>query len=320
MKRKFKSMFIIILLVLVLIFMLSFPDETINTVLFGVNIWMYNVFPSLFPFFILSDLLINYGFVELLSEFFKNWVGKLGLSSNASFPIFSSLISGSPNGARCTKQLLDEKLINIEEANYLIRFTHSCNPLFVIGTIGSVLLNSQKLGLLIFLSLILGNLIIAVIFKRKSVFYKENISLKKAIIYMHTKRIDNKNNFISILSNSIYNAIDVLILLLGIIIVFLILSNLIDKINLNSDVTIIIKGLLEMTQGIKLVSNYDFQLVHKVVFITFFLAFGGFSIHLQVSSIINSTKIKYKNFFISRILHSIISSFLVFLLFELLYF
>ena len=27
---------------------------------------MYNIFPSLFPFFILSDLLINYGFVEFM--------------------------------------------------------------------------------------------------------------------------------------------------------------------------------------------------------------------------------------------------------------
>lgn len=319
MKRKFKSICIIVILVLILVFILRYPKDTIDSVLFGINIWMYNVFPSLFPFFILSDLLINYGFIEILCELFKNFMIIFGLSGNCAFSLFGSLISGSPSGAKITKQLLDEELINEDDANHLIRFTHFSSPLFVIGTIGSVLLNNIKLGYLILISLILGNLIIGIIFRRKTYIEKDKISFRKAFSSMHKKRINNKNNFITILSNSIYNSIDILILLLGIIIVFLIISSVISKFNIDSNSLMIVKGILEMTQGIKIVSISNLKLMYKTILITFFLAFGGLSIHLQVASIINNTKIKYKNFLISRIIHSILSSILVFILFNLFY-
>lgn len=319
MKIKFKSIGIMLLLVFILIFMLSYPNDTINSVLFGVNIWMYNIFPALFPFFILSDLLVNYGFMELLSELFKKITNLFGLSGMASFPILGSLISGSPSGAKYTKQLLDNSLITEDEANYLILFTHSVNPLFVIGTVGSVLLNDKEIGILILLSIILGNFIIGLLFRKKRIYNKDKISIKKALGLMHKKRISNHNNFITILSNSIYNSIDLLFLLLGIIIVFLILSSFIEKFYIDNNVLIIIKGILEISQGVKFVSINNYILLYKIIIITFFLSFGGLSVHLQVASIINRTKIKYKNFLISRIIHSIISPILVFILFLLFY-
>ena len=317
MKIKFKSIGTLLILVFILMFMLSYPDDTINSVLFAINIWMYNIFPSLFPFFILSDLLINYGFIELLSELFKNFMNRLGISGIASFPILVSLISGSPCGAKYTKQLLDNKLITIDEANYLIRFTHSVNPLFVIGTIGSFLLNNKMIGILILISIILGNFIISLIFRKKVIYNNEKISLKKAFLSMYNKKTSNNDNFVTILSNSIYNSIDLLLLLLGIIIVFLILSSFIERFYINKDIMILIKGILEVSQGVKVISNSNYILLYKVMIITFFLSFGGLSIHLQVASIIDKTKIKYKNFFISRIIHSFISTFLVFLFFTL---
>ena len=91
------------------------------------------------------------------------------------------------------------------------------------------------------------------------------------------------------------------------------------KININNNLLIIIKGILEMTQGIKFVSISNYSIIIKSIFITFFLSFGGFSVHLQVSSIISDTKIKYKNFLIARIFHSFISIILVYIFYNLFY-
>jgi len=74
-----------------------------------------------------------------------------------------------------------------------------------------------------------------------------------------------------------------------------------------------------MTQLVKYVSISNIYLIYKVILITLFLSFGGFSVHLQVASIINNTKIKYKNFMIARIIHSIISLILVYILFNVFY-
>ena len=84
MKRTFKSICIILVLVSILVFMLSNPSRIVESVLFGINIWMYNVFPTLFPFFVLSDLLINYGFIKVLSKFLGCFMYIFGLSKNTS--------------------------------------------------------------------------------------------------------------------------------------------------------------------------------------------------------------------------------------------
>lgn len=317
MKTKLKTFIIMIILLVILSFIYYYPKETINTVLSAINIWFYNVLPTLFPFFILSDLFINYGIVDLISELFKKIMALFNLSGNCSFVLLGSFISGIPSGAKYTKQLLDNGDITVDEANHLITFTHFSNPLFIIGTIGSVLLNNIKLGYIILISHILGNIIIGFLFRKRIYIEKENISFKKAFLAMHKKRISNKDNFITILANSIYNTIDILFLLLGIIIIFLLLSSFISKFIANEFILLLLKGIMEMTQGVKYVSNSNLSLLLKTIFITFFISFGGLSVHLQISSIINESKIKYKNFLIARIIHSFISSILVYIFYIL---
>lgn len=315
MKTKLKTVVITIFLFIIFIFIYTYPKVTIETVLFGINIWFYNVLPTLFPFFILSDLFVNYGLIDLISELFKNFMRIFNLSGMCSYPLFGSIISGIPSGARYTKQLLDNNLITQDEANHLITFTHFSNPLFILGTVGEVLLKDKKLGFIILIAHFLGNIIIAFIFKKNNYIVKEDISFKKAFLAMHKKRITNKDNFINILSNSIYNCIDILFLLLGIIIIFLLLTNIVGKIIVNKSLLLIIKGIFEMTQGIKFVSISDISLLFKTILITFFISFGGLSVHLQTASIINDSKIKYKNYLIARIIHSFISSILVYIFF-----
>ena len=315
MKTKLKTVVITIFLFIIFIFIYTYPKVTIETVLFGINIWFYNVLPTLFPFFILSDLFVNYGLIDLISELLKNFMRIFNLSGMCSYPLFGSMISGIPSGARYTKQLLDNNLITQDEANHLITFTHFSNPLFILGTVGEVLLKDKNLGFIILIAHFLGNIIIAFIFKKNNYIVKEDISFKKAFLAMHKKRITNKDNFINILSNSIYNCIDILFLLLGIIIIFLLLTNIVGKIIVNKSLLLIIKGIFEMTQGIKFVSISDISLLFKTILITFFISFGGLSVHLQTASIINDSKIKYKNYLIARIIHSFISSILVYIFF-----
>ena len=82
----------------------------------------------------------------------------------------------------------------------------------------------------------------------------------------------------------------------------------------SNNFTNIICGLLEMTQGIYYISYSKIPLLLKATFITFFLSFGGFSIHLQVFSILKDYKLQYSNYLLARVIHGIIASSLVFLI------
>ncbi len=318
MKTKIKSISIIVFLSFILFSILTNSKDTIDTVLFGINIWVYNVFPSLFPFFIISDLLLNYGFIEFLSEMFKNFMHLFHLRGSATFPFLGSMISGVPSGAKYTKEMLDQKLITTAEANHLIRFCHFTNPLFVIGTIGTILLNNKQLGFLLLFSHLSSGILTGLFFRSPHKSSHEPVSLPKAINNMHERRIHNQKTFSEILSESINNTMNILMLLLGIIIIFLVLTNIITKVfQLNCLTTIIIKGLLEMTQGVKYAAASPLPLVIKLSLISVFLSFGGLSVHMQVMTIINNTTIKYKNFFEARLVHTLLSVIITYLLYQI---
>ena len=76
----------------------------------------------------------------------------------------------------------------------------------------------------------------------------------------------------------------------------------------------IVKGLLEITIGIEALGKMAIPMIYKAVIASSFLAFGGFSVHMQVMSQIANTKIKYKYFFIGRLYQMILSGVITYII------
>ena len=77
----------------------------------------------------------------------------------------------------------------------------------------------------------------------------------------------------------------------------------------------IIKGLLEITIGIESLGYINLPVIYKVVIASSFLAFGGFSVHMQVMGQIANTEIKYRYFLIGRIYQLLLAIPITFLLY-----
>ena len=142
MKQKIINIIILLILIFFTLCLLSFPKNIMETINFSISLWKENIIPSLFPFFIISELLINYDLINIINKLTKSITYKLfHLSGNASFVFITSLLTGFPSSAKYINDLLHRNIITIDEANHLLMFTHFPNPLFVIGTIGTLLLN-----------------------------------------------------------------------------------------------------------------------------------------------------------------------------------
>ena len=134
---------------------------------------------------------------------------------------------------------------------------------------------------------------------------------------MHQKRISNSSNFGQILTKALQNSISTLLLILGTVTTFLVITTIIDKnIQLNNYNQSILNGFVEMTQGLKYVSVLNIPLKLKSILTAMILSFGGLSVHMQVISIISTTKIKYFPFLVARVIHALLASILVFFLFD----
>ena len=286
---------------------LIYKTIVFDTISYSLNIWVNTLIPSMFPFFVISDILINYNVDDYIPKFIINIIKKsFNISKNGSSIFLLSLISGFPAGARNIKNYYNKGLINIDEANHLILFTHFSNPIFIMSTVAILFLNNIKYGYIILISHYLGNFIIGILIRNKSSIDNKNYTKEKCIC----------QNFSKILISSIKSSIDTLLLILGTLTSFLIVSSFVIKfLNLPLYEGVILKGILEITMGLKSLSILNINDIYKVVISSMFLSFGGLSIHLQVISQIVDIDIKYFNFLISRIYHSIISGIISYFLF-----
>lgn len=314
MKKKLYS-FTIIITLLITIINIFLNSNTLNqTITFSSNLFLKNIMPSLFPMFIISSILVEIDIPKVLGNIFKKPMNILfKTKGEGAFIFFMSMITGFPSSAKYINDLLNKKQINTKDAQKILMFSFFSNPLFIVNTVGIMFLKSQKIGIMLLISHILGNIIIGIIFKN----YNQTKNIQNTKInnlkYLNTK-INNTNLF-KVLITSIKTSIETLINIFGIITFFLIIINILFK--TKNIITIPLIGILEMTSGLKYLSlsNIDYNI--KVLLSMFLISFGGFSVHFQIMSILHKKKVKYLPFLISRIIHGIIS---VLILITIIYF
>lgn len=315
MNKKIYNYFIIIILLLICFEMLTNANVIIVAVQNAYNIWAYSVFPSLFPFFVISSILIGLNFPRVIGEIAKPLMNKLfRLKSDTVFIFLMSLLSGSPSNAKYTRELYLNGSISLDDANKILMFTHFSSPLFILGTITSFL-DDKRVGVFILIIHYLSNVLIGLAIRNtNSVSTEERkISLKK-VLYEVSNTTDDIS---SIVTKSIFNSINTIIMILGVISISTVIITIINNnFTFNKLTECIISGLIEMTNGLRVLGTLDISLKLKTTIAIFFISFGGLSVHLQVISIINDTKIKYKSFFLARIIHACVSTILSYLLFD----
>ena len=304
MKEKIFNTLVVVITLFVFFELLIKKQLVYASVIYALRLWINNLIPVLFPFFIISDILINYNITIYIPKIIKNFCKYLfNISDNMLTILLLSMLSGFPSNARNTRTLYDKEMISLDEANHILIFSHFANPVFILTTIGVFFFNNKKLGIIILISHYLSNIILGIIFRNKKGFISDkNI---KAI----------KINFGIVFINSIKRAIDTILLICGILVVFMLASEIcLSVINVNIYNQMIIKGIFEITIGIDALSKLNLAIAYKGVLASMFLAFGGISVHVQVLSQIAETDIKYSYFFMGRMYQMIISGILTYIL------
>ena len=308
--KKDINLLVIIITLFFLVELFINKSLVFNTINFSLDIWVNNLIPSLFPMFVLSDILITYDFVKYIPKWFINIFSYLfNIKKDCVLVFFLSMLSGFPSNAKNIRKLYDMNIINSKEASHMLMFTHFSNPLFILGTLSIFFLNNKALGIIILLSHYLSNFIIGIIFRKLNTISNNKSNEKEKNLY-----------FGPVFVNAIKSGIDTLLLILGTLTCFLIISAIIiNRFNLNSYNSLLIKSILEITMGLKELSLFNFSDLTKVILSSCILSFGGLSVHMQVISQLIDTDISYKYFFIGRIFQVVISLFLSYYIYIFLY-
>jgi len=285
-----------ILLSLILIIFIFNIDIIIKSTLDSSILFFTKVFVCVFPYIILSDILIYYDYHIFLKHIFGNILSKIfNINPNASIIFILSIFTASPTNSIYIKDMIDNKQIDNYTAQRILIFTFFSSIPFVIGTIGISLYKSFKIGLLIYLIMVINNVLIGFILRKDNYSYLPN-SIKQA----------KKDNIFIILKKSILKGIETSLIILGNLIIFTIIINLFLKyISINELYSSIICGILEMTNGVIQISLLNINIISKILLTIFILNFTSLSILFQSFSILSKYNINIKKILITKLVFSL---------------
>lgn len=125
-----------------------------------------SVVPALFPFLVLSILLVSLGFGELVSPHLAGLMTPLfRLPGCASSALLLGLAGGYPIGAQTAARLYREGLLTRGEAERLLAFCNNSNPVFLISVLGAGVFGSVRTGVWLWLIHILSALLTGLVFR-----------------------------------------------------------------------------------------------------------------------------------------------------------
>gem|GEM_PF-37727 len=132
--------------------LLFFPDVSAAAAREGVTLCLQTVLPSLFPFFVLSSLLVQSDVPRLLSRAMAGVMYPLfGVSGAGASALILGLLGGYPVGARTVAELYGRGEIAREEAEQLLAFCNNSGPGFFLGVCGTAVFGSARAGAYLYL-------------------------------------------------------------------------------------------------------------------------------------------------------------------------
>ena len=105
------------------------------------------VVPSLFPFFVVTALLLRLGLDSVLRPLCAPFMRPLfGMRGECAAPLLAGVLGGYPTGARSAAQLYEQGAITRSEAEQLLGFCNNCGIGFLVGFVGAGIFGSVRVG------------------------------------------------------------------------------------------------------------------------------------------------------------------------------
>lgn len=317
-----------IIFVLFTISLVVFSKSNLDSAKTGLLLWANSVVPSLFPFFIATELLSYTNVIPMLGRYLNFLMRPLfNVPGEGSFPFIMGIISGYPTGAKIVSKFKNDGICTSSEAERLLAFTNNSGPLFIIGTVGISLFGDIQVGILLLVTHILACITVGILFR----FWKYDRTEKNTSVKVHQIPKNSSTTFDSlgkILGTSITSATRTVVLIGGFVVLFSVIISIVNSSGILSLLCKIINpifeilkispefssglisGIIELTNGVSIIASVSVKAISiNLILCSFILGFGGISVVLQVFSIVSEAGISIKPYIIGKFLQGIFASF-----------
>lgn len=279
------------------IILLFNPSFYAQSCLNGISVWALKVLPLLFPFFVLTRIIV--GLSSTKQSFMdKFWNKCYNVPSYGFSTFFLSTIAGYPMGAKLISNLYENGQVDSIQAKKMLSFCSVSGPMFMLGTVGIAILRSPKAGILILISNILACII-------NGLLYRGNHEVTTNLKSYEPKEKTN------LLSDSVHDSLISILMVGSYIVLSFLIIDILQNLHItqflssvicsmfrckpNQDVVIsIINGFFEITRGIIDLSACNLSLKLKTIMSSTLIGFGGISILMQSLNFLSKLKVSVK--------------------------
>lgn len=299
--------------------LMVWPEEIISAGKDGLALCGNVILPSLFPFFVVSSLIVGLGLAEYPGRLVEGIMQPLfRVNGNCASALVLGLIGGYPVGARTAAELYKNGQCSRSEAERLLGFCNNSGPAFLLGVVGAGIFGSPRIGLLLMAVHMVSALLVGLIFR----FYpadSEAHSAPARTLHLNCN-ISPATVFTESVRDSCTAVLNVcaFILLFGVILRLLTLSGILGSLSRGlafffSPLGLsypwakrLLGGFLELSNGVAALPAGDWA--GGIPMAAFLLGWGGLSVQCQTMSVLRGTGLSLKPCLVGKLLHGLISA------------
>ncbi len=297
------------------------PQESMDAAKTGLQLCCNVIIPSLFPFFVLSSLVVDLGLAGYIGRALEKIMRPLfNVPGSCASALALGFIGGYPVGARTAISLYEKGMCSKTEVERLLAFCNNSGPAFILGVVGAGIFSDSRVGVLLYLAHAVASICVGILFR----FYKrqERSGDQCARLSFETQRISVaftgsvKNSFLSILN------ICAFVVFFTVVIRMLTVSGAIPALARGVSFLLsplgmtqqwaerLLTGVLEISSGVWSLTGAG-SLSGRLSMAAFMLGWAGISVHCQVLSFMGGSGLSVRTYLVGKMLHGGLSALFV---------
>lgn len=317
-KRKLGEVFSTVGVLATALGLVIFPSEMVAAAKSGVELCFNVIIPSLFPFFVVSALVVKLGLAQrlgvLLAPVMRPVFNVNGACASA---LILGFVGGYPVGAKTVIALYKSGGCSRTEAERMLAFCNNSGPAFILGVVGAGIFSSAKVGFILYLAHAAASLAVGFLFR----FWKKSDAGSR-----RPPSPPEKTGFAEAFVEAAGSGFSSCLGICGFVIFFTVLLRLLFLSGIMGAVSTrlgellhfcgfdklwaerLLTGVIELTSGVWSLREAADQLTASMSMAAFMLGWAGISVYCQVLSFIGDSGLSAGTYLIGKLLHGVFSA------------
>ena len=318
--KKVRDLLLGLVLLSAALALVAWPQESMEAARSGLRLCYNVIIPSLFPFFVLSSLVVDLGLAGYLGRALEVVMRPLfNVPGSCAAALALGFVGGYPVGARTAIALYENGQCTKTEAERLLAFCNNSGPAFIFGVVGAGVFASSRAGLLLYLAHAAASLCVGILFR----FYKRGKGEGgSGRMVFQSKRLGAA--FTDCVKSSFSGTLNICAFVVFFTVVIQMLSvsgvlpalaggmgALLSPLGMTEQWGVrLLTGILEVSSGVCSLAGGE-GLPGRLSMAAFMLGWAGISVHCQVLSFLGGSGLSVRTYLTGKLLHGGLSALFV---------